>query len=1232
MTCDFVSEYNLLKRSTVGYRSEYVYDHVALIKLLMPALQSQKGYFHEKYEIQKHRAMSVIDYGQTAEDHQSLLVLVKHTGLTLSQQKFRKIWERIQKLSSVGIPGQKRNAWVRYKQNYPKENNDWGDYQAHRKALGLISVGECSTNEEFEELFESYRNVKEDYANTLFNSRLIVFGMNRNGTPLSEETEDDETKSDRVSPGRADSEDSGVTSDISPSENVTEPYKPALTETKSDPSSSSTKNSEGKITFMSKKPVKKQESSPLFQSSPISTPPGTPVFRRPHSNSFTKDSTGAEVIFFPSILDSQDLEEKLKEFVVSLFFVLEGKRLDRSFERHDRIQLLCAPFERKDYIGLDTDTKSFRKKCQGRLRKHLADLCLQAGIPGEAILHYETAIDILRPVNDTLWIGACYEGLASAAVVINYPKSVALSGLRRNVYSLSAKRGSSMLNEAKLRTGSLNNKTNGSYGTESVPENLSKVAPDPTDIIEKYREALINYSKFKGAAVIEIELSLKACRVLTMQGKHLQASSFLQNVIYINYNVSEEDKILRYCTLSELYSDIGFHRKAAFFKRIAAMQCVSSPQATQQNWGQCYNLLVQVLEGYNIHHSPKDKHIGSDTGWPVLQSRVLNELIFSARKMGKIPLAIRHTTFMIQSLHQFLSLSERKDICRTLEQLTAQSDGNCQSLALDNGMILPPVPFTSIPYVKSFKLIRLRPHLEPVKLKKLGESASNTGPFIFTPLNLGKQRDTEDEGMMDFCLVARDLCEVQLQVYNPLPDELKVNQMGLMVEGVEIEPYPCNPSIPAETGPYLVKLLWRPKTAGDLDITGYFTSVMGVKSHCKLKDLPQINLEKITVKVIPQLPQVQLTTSLPKADNFLSGNDSEYVVTSGTTTLFAGQRSIDLKDLLPRKPSNTEFLTQMFEWSMENIQSQLPLQPNSVMCFTLCINGVSDFMSHTANHETAEPQCVECLLRIEYSGGPGLQDSYCRQCAVNLSVDICPSVIIQAWDAIPAERPDHCYLVFDLLNASDTDLSVQHSTQSSTHILPGHTERIAVEIERCEFPSLPDNVHLRNHVRQGPIANHYSTYLNQFVDIRWQMPSLKTGGKVSIDHIEWSEEQLNQIQISPIVWEVKLNGAFFPLKESLDLSVMDCLDVVARVTINEGMLYFIINTLTYTCISLKFIHRSIAFYETVKDGQDLLINPSFLIHCEGKYTVDIKCIVISSAEENPEQTFHYHPVQLDVTP
>lgn len=51
----------------------------------------------------------------------------------------------------------------------------------------------------------------------------------------------------------------------------------------------------------------------------------------------------------------------------------------------------------------------------------------------------------------------------------------------------------------------------------------------------------------------------------------------------------------------------------------------------------------------------------------------------------------------------------------------------------------------------------------------------------------------------------------------------------------------------------------------------------------------------------------------------------------------------------------TDFLSQVFQWSVENIQSQLPLQLNGIMCFTLCINGVSEFLSENSS-ETAEAQ------------------------------------------------------------------------------------------------------------------------------------------------------------------------------------------------------------------------------------------------------------------------------------
>ena len=59
----------------------------------------------------------------------------------------------------VHVQGQNRNVAVRYKRGYPKENNEWGDFQAHRRVLGLVAIGKCVDHEEFADLFENYKKV-----------------------------------------------------------------------------------------------------------------------------------------------------------------------------------------------------------------------------------------------------------------------------------------------------------------------------------------------------------------------------------------------------------------------------------------------------------------------------------------------------------------------------------------------------------------------------------------------------------------------------------------------------------------------------------------------------------------------------------------------------------------------------------------------------------------------------------------------------------------------------------------------------------------------------------------------------------------------------------------------------------------------------------------------------------------------------------------------------------------
>lgn len=77
------------------------------------------------------------------------------------------------------------------------------------------------------------------------------------------------------------------------------------------------------------------------------------------------------------------------------------------------------------------------------------------------------------------------------------------------------------------------------------------------EIAEKYRKAIIHYSKYQNAGIIETEACFKAARIAVEQNNSLHASSFLQNVIFINLTLSEQEKIQRFDTLAELYKEIG---------------------------------------------------------------------------------------------------------------------------------------------------------------------------------------------------------------------------------------------------------------------------------------------------------------------------------------------------------------------------------------------------------------------------------------------------------------------------------------------------------------------------------------------------------------------------------------------------------------------------------------------------------------------------------------------------
>lgn len=124
--------------------------------------------------------------------------------------------------------------------------------------------------------------------------------------------------------------------------------------------------------------------------------------------------------------------------------------------------------------------------------------------------------------------------------------------------------------------------------------------------------------------------------------------------------------------------------------------------------------------------------------------------------------------------------------------------------------------------------------------------------------------------------VEDDICDVQMKLTNPLPFELKVSNMRLLTSGVVFESIPETIILPPDL-PTTVTLHGTPKEIGELQILGYSTHTLGVKSNCRLKNMPTPHKfpNFYTIEVIPSLPTITIETSvLPSGNINLSVNEN----------------------------------------------------------------------------------------------------------------------------------------------------------------------------------------------------------------------------------------------------------------------------------------------------------------------------------------------------------------------
>ncbi|XP_077928088.1 trafficking protein particle complex subunit 9 isoform X7 [Halichoerus grypus] len=989
--------------------------------------------------------MSVPDYMQCAEDHQTLLVVVQPVGI-VSEENFFKIYKRISSVSQISVRDSQRVLCIRYRHHYPPENNEWGDFQTHRKVVGLITITDCFSAKDWPQTFEKFHVQKEIYGSTLYDSRLFVFGLQ------GETTEQPRT----------------------------------------------------------------------------------------------------DVAFYPNYEDCQTVEKRIEDFIESLFIVLESKRLDRATDKSgDKIPLLCVPFEKKDFVGLDTDSsmllglkRHYKKRCQGRMRKHVGDLCLQAGMLQDSLVHYHMSVELLRSVNDFLWLGAALEGLCSASVIYHYPGGTGgKTGARRfqssSLPAEAANRHRPGAQEVLIDPGALT--TNGINPDTSAEIGRAKNCLSPEDIIDKYKEAISYYSK-----------------------------------------LSEEEKIQRYSILSELYELIGFHRKSAFFKRVAAMQCVA-PSISEPGWRACYKLLLETLPGYSLSLDPEDFSKGTHRGWAAVQMRLLHELVYASRRMGNPALSVRHLSFLLQTMLDFLSDQEKKDVTQSLENYTCKCPGTMELLTLPGGPTLPPVPFTKLPIVRRVKLLNLPASLRPQKMKSLlGQNVSTKSPFIYSPI-IAHNRGEERNKKIDFQWVQGDVCEVQLMVYNPMPFELRVENMGLLTSGVEFESLPAALSLPAESGLYPVTLVGVPQTTGTITVNGYHTTVFGVFSDCLLDNLPGVKTSGSTVEVIPALPRLQISTSLPRSAHSLQPSSGDETSTNVSVQLYNGETQqlvIKLENIgmepLEKLEVTSKILTtkeklygDFLSWNLEETLAQFPLQPGKVATFVVNIKVKLDFscqenllqdLSDDGISVSGFPLCspfrqvvrprveskpvnppegskpgdpshvktLEAILNFKYSGGPGHVEGYYRNLSLGLHVEAEPSVFFTRVSTLPATSSRQCHLLLDVFNSTEHELAVRARGNEELTLHAGEYQRMAIQVDKFNFESFPESPG-----EKGQFANPKQLEeerqeargleIDSKLDVHWRIPSLKRTGEASVEGL-LNQLVLEHLQLAPLQWDVLVDG------------------------------------------------------------------------------------------------------------
>ncbi|CAB4005801.1 methylcrotonoyl- carboxylase beta chain, mitochondrial, partial [Paramuricea clavata] len=331
----------------------------------------------------------------------------------------------------------------------------------------------------------------------------------------------------------------------------------------------------------------------------------------------------------------------------------------------------------------------------------------------------------------------------------------------------------------------------------------------------------------------------------------------------------------------------------------------------------------------------------------------------------------------------------------------------------------------------SFGVFRMQPNALPTELRGLLMLIVGTGSNLRSSRrDEGPRRKKKVNPVVRW--VEGDVGEVAMQVFNPMPFDIKISKMTLMTEA------------------------------------RYSVELFGIQSNCPVTETildKQFSLP-LLVNVTPRLPLLQFQSGINEVKSFVNSSHrgssltlevklhrgqsiSGPIVVENVGTIPVENVTITLLSTFKTDKINLVTLDQ------DHVTQSLPLLPVANSHFNLRFDGLLPESLQDGGTLNWSGK-----LKVSYSGGEAWKLGMSRQAAVDIRIEVIPSLHATDYSVVSVEKGDgeHFEICMDVINQTNYDVEWRFQMNTGvaypdeSNILPaGQSIRTTMELENFDL-------------------------------------------------------------------------------------------------------------------------------------------------------------------------------------